>query len=248
MGALGYAWLSSNTLRDGFRRIQRYVKILGSQLGISVDNMGDNVSISLDYDCSLARATSGLAILTHLCRLNYQDELSPSKVTFIHPTPDDASKYFSYFGCPIEFDADVNSINFPASVIDEELVGGDDQLAKLNDQVLIQYINTLTQDDLVNTMKTIIVKDLPSGEVRIDAVAEELYTSSRTLQRKLKELGTTYKKIYTECQKYLAEKYVSEGKMSFTEISFILGFSEMSSFSRSYKRWTGHSPNADRAN
>lgn len=246
MGALGYAWLTSNTLRDGFCRIQRYVKIVSSQLGISVDDMGDKVLISLDYDCSLVRATSGLAILTHMCRINYQDELSPSKITFKDPEPSDSEKYVDYFKCPVLFGADTDSLLFPASVVDEELSGGNEQLAKLNDQVLIKYLDTLTQDDLIVKIKALIVQNLPSGTVTIDRVAEELYTSSRSLQRKIKELGTTYKKIYSECQRHLAEKYVAEGKMNLTEISFILGFSEMSSFSRSYKRWTGHSPTAHR--
>ncbi|NOQ79196.1 MAG: helix-turn-helix domain-containing protein, partial [Gammaproteobacteria bacterium] len=47
-----------------------------------------------------------------------------------------------------------------------------------------------------------------------------------------------------ESRHYLAEKYVTEGKMNMTEITFMLGFSELSSFSRAYKRWTGHSPRA----
>ncbi|MCW8930507.1 MAG: helix-turn-helix domain-containing protein [Gammaproteobacteria bacterium] len=49
-------------------------------------------------------------------------------------------------------------------------------------------------------------------------------------------------RLFNQCQHSLAKKYVSEGKMNMTEITFMLGFSELSSFSRAYKRWTGHSP------
>ena len=246
MGALGYAWLSSSTLRDGFKRLVRYIKVINSGIGFKIEEVDNELVIVLDYDTTLVRATYGLAVLTHMCRANYQEELSPVKVTFKASEPSSTSEYFSYFKCPVSFNAEVDSISFPVSVVDEELSGGNIQLAKLNDQVLIQYLDTLTEDDLIVKVKAIIVKDLPSGEVSIDMVAEELYTSGRSLQRKIKEQGTTYKKVYEECRRYLAEKYVAEGKMSFTEISFVLGFSEISSFSRSYKRWTGHSPNADR--
>jgi len=146
----------------------------------------------------------------------------------------------------VSFDTGIDSMIFPVSVIDKELSGGDKQLAKLNDQVLINYLNCLTKNDLITQVKAIIVRELPSGNVSNDWVAEELYMAGRSLQRKLKELGTTYKKIYEECRRELAEKYIAQGTMSLTEISFILGFSEISSFSRSYKRWTGHSPNADK--
>ncbi len=246
MGALGYAWLSSSTLRDGFKRIMRYIKVINSGIGIKVEEDADELVISLDYDASLVRATVGLALLTHMCRVNYQDELSPARVTFKHPEPDSTAEYFSYFKCPVSFDAELDSISFPVSIADEELSGGNPQLANLNDQVLIQYLGTLTEDNLIVKIKAIIVKDLPSGDVSIDRVAEEFYTSGRSLQRKIREQGTTYKKVYEECRRYLAEQYVAEGKMNLTEISFVLGFSEISSFSRSYKRWTGHSPNAHR--
>jgi len=246
MGALGYAWLSSLTLREGFHRLIRYIKVLNSETGIEVDETGDEIIVSYEEHYSVGRSAFAMSLLMHICRINYQEELSPVKVTFWHPEPDDTSKYFAYFKCPVEFNTGIDSMTFPSRIVDEELSGGNAQLAKLNDQVLKQYLNTQTQDDLIARIKTIIVNELPSGNVSNDKVSEELYTSSRSLQRKLKDLGTTYKKIYEECRRELAEKYVAEGKMSLTEISFILGFSEMSSFSRSYKRWTGHSPNAER--
>ncbi len=246
LGALGYAWLSSLTLGEGFHRLARYIKVLNSETGMKVDEANGEVIISYEKQYSVGRSAAALSLLMHMCRVNYQEDLAPIKVTLWHSAPDDTSKYYAYFKCPVEFNTGVDSIVFPSSVVEEELSGGNNQLAKLNDQVLIQYLNSLTQDNLIARIKAIIVKNLPSGAVSSDMVAQELYTSSRTLQRKLKELGTTFKKVYEDCRKEIAEQYVAEGKMSLTEISFILGFTEISSFSRSYKRWTRHSPNAER--
>ncbi len=246
LGALGYAWLSSSTLLEGFHRLARYIKVLNSETGMKLEEVNGELIISYEKQYSVARSAFAMSLLMHVCRINYQEELAPSKVTFWHSEPEDTAKYYAYFHCPVSFDAGIDSMTFPLSVVEKELSGGNTQLARLNDQVLIQYLNSLTQDDLITRIKAIILKELPSGNVSNDMVAEELYTGSRSLQRKLNELGTTYKKVYEECRRELAEKYIAEGKMSLTEISFILGFSEMSSFSRSYKRWTGHSPNADR--
>ncbi|HEC27060.1 MAG TPA: AraC family transcriptional regulator [Gammaproteobacteria bacterium] len=74
------------------------------------------------------------------------------------------------------------------------------------------------------------------------SVSEAVYTSKRSLQRKLHEKGTTFKTILTEVREDLALKYIHDRKLTLTEISFMLGFSEMSSFSRAFKRWTGESP------
>ncbi|MCU7834400.1 MAG: AraC family transcriptional regulator [gamma proteobacterium symbiont of Taylorina sp.] len=246
LGALGYAWLSSSTLREGFQRLVRYFKVLNSEAGMKIEEINDEVIISYEKQYSVGRSASALSLLMHMCRINYQEHLAPKKVTLWHPEPEDISKYYAYFQCPVEFNTGVDSVIFPVNIVDKELSGGNEQLAKLNDQVLIKYLNTLTQDNLIVRIKSIIVRELPSGNVSNNRVAEELYTSTRSLQRKLKVLGTTFKKVYEECRKDLAEQYVADGKMSLTEISFILGFTEISSFSRSYKRWTGHSPNADR--
>ena len=69
----------------------------------------------------------------------------------------------------------------------------------------------------------------------------------RNLQRHLNKLGTTFGSILDEIRRELAEQYVSDPKEDLTEIAFRLGFSEQSSFSRAYKRWTGMSPNTYRA-
>ncbi len=233
LGALGYGWLSSSTLREGCNRLVRYFKVLNSDTAMEIEELNGEFIISYKKQYSAGRSASAMSLLMHICRINYQEKLSPSKVTFWHSTPDDISSYYACFQCPVSFDTGIDSMIFPVSVIDKELSGGDKQLAKLNDQVLIHYLNCLTKNDLITQVKAIIVRELPSGNVSNDWVAEELYMAGRSLQRKLKELGTTYKKIYEECRRELAEKYIAQGTMSLTEISFILGFSEISSFSRS---------------
>lgn len=246
LGALGYAWLSSSTLREGFHRLARYIKVLNSETGMKLEENNGEVMISYEKQYGIGRSAAALSLLMHMCRVNYQQDLAPTKVTLWHQEPENTANYYAYFQCPIEFNTGIDSMTFPASIVDKELSAANDQLAQLNDQVLIQYLDSLSQDDLIVRVKSIIVKNLPSGSVSNNMVAEELYTSGRTLQRKLKSFGTTFKTVYETCRKELAEQYIIDGKMSLTEISFVLGFSEMSSFSRSYKRWTGHSPNANR--
>ena len=158
---------------------------------MNVEEVNGELIISYEKQYSVGCSASAMSLLMHMCRINYQEELSPTKVTFWHPKPDNTSKYYGYFQCPVSFDAGVDSMTFPISVVEKELSGGDTQLSQLNDQVLTQYLNAQTQDDLITRIKVVIVKELPSGHVSNDRVAEELYTSGRTLQRKLKELGTS---------------------------------------------------------
>ena len=248
MGALGYAWLSSATLREGFVRLSRFIGILSNsgQIILKENNTSFNIQFNPEeLGTNLARTDNAMSIILHMCRINYPDTLNPSKVTFTHSKPDCAGEYFSYFKSNILFDASCDSISFPIEMVDKALPAGNQQLAKLNDQVMIQYLNELNKkghNGLEEQIKAIIVKKLPSGIVTGQMVAEDLTMSYRSLQRKLTESGTSFKVLFEQSRHTLAEKYVSEGKLNMTEITFMLGFSELSSFSRAYKRWTGHSP------
>ncbi len=249
MGALGYAWLSSTTLREGFLRLSRFISILTNTGQINVKEDNTDFTISFDYGqlgINPARSDNALSIILHMCRINCQEALNPSRVTFTHSEPSCAGDYFAYFKANIYFDEPFDSLSFPLEIIDTVLPGANKQLAQLNDQVMLQYLKEITVDGQKNGLeeqvKAIIVSKLPSGIVTAQMVADELTMSYRSLQRRLTESGTTFKKLFEQSRHTLAEKYVTEGKMSMTEITFMLGFSELSSFSRAYKRWTGHSP------
>ena len=70
--------------------------------------------------------------------------------------------------------------------------------------------------------------------------------SSRTLQRKLKESGCGYKQILDEVRQQLAEFYLTESSISMSEIAFLVGYQEQSSFNHAFKSWNGLSPSAYR--
>lgn len=252
MGALGYAWLSSSTLREGFERLSRYSRLISSSGNVSLSEEGHEFTVNFNYEalgCNHARSDNALSIIMHMCRINYQNELHPSRVAFAHSEPDCSDAYFAYFKTDVTFDAPCDSLSFPLSIIDETLSGSNTQLAKLNDQVIIDYLKDIdkylcdeTYNALHEEIKVIIVKKLPSGLVTGQAVAEELLMSYRSMQRRLAESGTTFRELFEQCRRDLAETYVSNGNLNMTEITFMMGFSELSSFSRAYKRWTGHSP------
>jgi AraC-like DNA-binding protein len=71
--------------------------------------------------------------------------------------------------------------------------------------------------------------------------------SARTLQRKLAEANTTYLQLVDDTRKDLALRYIEDPRRSLTDITFSLGFSQPSAFTRAFRRWTGLSPSEYRA-
>lgn len=87
---------------------------------------------------------------------------------------------------------------------------------------------------------------LASGDVRADRVARALGYSRQTLYRRLKEEGATFEQVVDALRRRLARKLLRDSEASIKEIGYRLGFSDPAAFSRAYKRWTGHSPSAER--
>jgi AraC-like DNA-binding protein len=95
---------------------------------------------------------------------------------------------------------------------------------------------------LVEMVERLIVERLTKGEAGLDAAATELGMSPRSLSHKLAELGTSFNAIVASLRKDLARRYLQESNLSLTEIAFLLGYTEISTFSHAFKRWTGKSP------
>jgi AraC-like DNA-binding protein len=83
---------------------------------------------------------------------------------------------------------------------------------------------------------------LGEGSVTEATIASDLHMSTRNLNRKLVAENTSFKALLLEIRSELASQYINDASLTLTEISYMLGFSEISSFSRAFKRWTGQSP------
>ena len=91
-------------------------------------------------------------------------------------------------------------------------------------------------------VKAKLIDRLPSGTVTEEEIAGNLHMSLRTLQRRLGEQDTTYKRVLEDTRRELAERYIEDASLTLNEITYLLGFANASSFSRSFKRWTGVAP------
>jgi AraC-like DNA-binding protein len=244
--ALGYAWLASHTLREAFNRFVRYIRIISEKafLELVEDSRGFTIKLGLDLLSMRipAQIDLAMAMLIHMCRLNYGEDLKPIAVNIRHDEPACAKDYSIVFNAPVEFGANQDSITFSSVDVDKYLIGANPQLARLNDQVMIEYLAKLERENIINRVIAAIVEMLPSGGVTDDKIAEQLNMSERSLQRRLKEAGVTFRSLLTGIRKDLAFSYIRDPEIEFVEVAFLLGFSDQSAFSRAFKRWTGSTP------
>jgi AraC-like DNA-binding protein len=97
-------------------------------------------------------------------------------------------------------------------------------------------------DDLIGLVRQKIETHFGSGDPGIKKIAAELGMSCWTLHRRLRELNVSFHDLVRGARRELALRYVAEPHIALTEVAFLLGYSELSAFSRAFRQWTGLSP------
>jgi len=242
--ALGYAWLASSTLREALTRFSRYARIFSGTADVRLEETTKGLKLTMSDSLRRhnTRAIFAMANLMSGCRLNYGEELSPVAVSFIQSEPPCVEKILSFFRAPVHFNSKSSSITLAIADVDMELPSGNPYLAGMNDNIIVKYLARLDHEDITHRVKAAIIDLLPSGNVTHEKIAKSLALSVRSLQRKLHQSGTTFRDLLDSTREDLARQYVTDQSVELTETAFLLGFSEHSSFSRAFKRWTGHSP------
>ena len=178
MGPLGYAWLASATLLDGFRRLQRYGRMFNEHEQLLVDEGPEHITVTIEVPAQTEHVDevrdSIMAGLVALCRINYGKDLNPDFVRLRRPRPEDPGPWFGLFRCPVEFSCDLDQMMLSTRKVLQPLSGADPQLVAMHDQAVERYLGQLDRSDIVARAKTAIFDRLPSGEVSEAAVASAL--------------------------------------------------------------------------
>ncbi|MGD8357389.1 MAG: AraC family transcriptional regulator [Lysobacterales bacterium] len=243
--ALGYGLLASTTLTDFCTRLKRYFGLVSRNARAVIEHRDREVHLRFELlaDVSAESQDAWLATVHRLVRLLYRSDFRPVAVELAHPVPNDGDEpYIDYFEAPVQFDRDAVTYVMPRSEMDIALQGGCPELAQFNDHIAAEYLAKLDRADVVANVRARIIELLPSGECSQSRVAEDLFLSPRTLQQRLGDRGTSFHELLNDMRRELATGYLSRSGISVTEITFLLGFTDVSNFTRAFKRWTGMSP------
>ncbi len=252
LGALGFAWLTSSTLRTGLGRVVRYWQLLGEASSTRLEESPVGLTFVLarqapDPQSGAVTVDFVTSLIVDMCRMNAGSSLRPLVVRLRRVRPPHHETYRRFFGCAVHFDADEDSITISRRDADRPLPTSNRQLAATLDRILAEQLARLDKDNVVARCQAQLFEQLSSGEVSEDSMATQLNMSRRTLQRKLAEADITYQKLVDDTRRDLALRHLENPRHSLTDITFLLGFSQQSAFTRAFKRWTGMSPAEYRA-
>jgi AraC-like DNA-binding protein len=168
------------------------------------------------------------------------------EIAFTYPNRKTTGDHYDVFRCPLKFSQPLAKISFDIADARRPFTATNRALAISGDEILEDMINDLKGSDIISQVKLSITENLPSGTPSKNEIAKQVFLSVRTLHRRLADEGTNFRTLVLEVRKELAEKYVANKEMPLAEVSYMLGFTDISSFFRSFKQWTGVSPSSFR--
>ena len=244
---LGLAWLASDTVYDGLVRLVRFGRLISTGADLKLEEEGDFVHVYIGGSVDTRRPAYavrdfGVGMITRMCRMTLGEFLAPVLIQIKRPTPERKERWEYMLSSRVEFDCEKTCITWSRADIMEPLVTGDPGLARVNDEQTQAYLDSFLAQTTAREVVDKIVEKLPDGPPNQQQIADALRVSNRTLQRKLKDEGTSFMDLLQDTRLQLARKYLRQPNRSVVETSYLLGFSEPSTFSRAFKRWTGVAP------
>jgi AraC-like DNA-binding protein len=171
----------------------------------------------------------------------------PEEVHFEHPRPQDSKEHERAFGAPTYFSLRRNALLFRPEILVAPMPRSDPKLMMIMQTCLEQLASRREGcASLIDRAKTVIRTKLPDGYPPLEDVAEVLRVGPAAIQRELAQAGLLYKEFVEMTRRELAIAYMKQRHLPFSEIAYLLGYSELSAFSRAVHRWTGQSPRAYR--
>lgn len=182
-----------------------------------------------------------LAIACEIMRALCGPKWLPVEVMLSHRAPVNAGRYERHFGVPVRFDAERSSILFATDWLDTQIPSADPALRDM----LHEQVRMMEESDgrtVAEKVRRLMRTVLLSGVSDLDDIASHLQMSPRALERLLKEEGCSFRSLSEDVRYAIAQHWLANTAMSITQIAVALNFSEVSSFSRAFSRWSGLSP------
>ena len=223
------------SLRSLIASMVQYRRLLNELLHLRLEEHGDEALLMWSLIPGL-KSTQGVNLLATIAHRVLVDQTAidwrPDCVYFRHAPPKYLASFTRVFACPIVFNSDFDGMSFRSKSLDLKNGYGDPELAA-HARTLLNLMPGVRKEQTVSeTAKATIAVMLPNGEADTGNVARCLGMTVRTLQRRLRDEGSTLGTLLNDVRKELAQRYLAHSTQSNTAVAELMGYSTLSSFTR----------------
>lgn len=251
-GLLFYIASAAKTVGEALVLLERYFRIVNEAVRLTMTRTPNGGVILRFGFTGLSRhriqqnVEFGIAMIFKGLREVIGHNLRPTKVSFVMGRTSNTREFERFYGCPVEFGASSDRIEFSAETLALPLVTHDQNLLETLKPICdaaAQERGT-RKETLRALVENEVQKALPHGTFGKQNIAKELGLSARTLSRRLAKEGVSYAEVVDELRLSLALQYLKDPTLSLSQIAWLLGYEESTSFNHAFRRWTGRSPSA----
>lgn len=248
ISGVGFALQSAATLREAVVMVQRYQRLISD--GGRFQVLAGQAATWLVYHprqgklaFSPYQIEAVLAAVVGFANWVTGTRMQPLRVQFSQARLGPLPGYQAVFQCPVEFEQAFSGVLMDNAVLDQPLPQADPQLAQVHERYPTARLAALSMSSVsVPEMKQWLAARLGPNLPRRAMAAEALGVSARTLARRLHEQGHTFDELPDEARRNRALQAVADTNASLPAIAESLGFAEVSTFYRAFRRWTGLPP------
>jgi AraC-like DNA-binding protein len=243
---ISLAALSCDNFGSGIDRMARYKQLTCPE---EIVQQKDDGEWSIQFRWLLAEEVEP-PVLIECCfawvlsigRHGTGTRLSPIRVEFVQPR-EHLKAIERHFGCPVVCGSPRNAIVFRPSDAERPFVTRN---AELLGMLAPQFEEELKQENndenFVERIRIAIQQKLTGQRPTIDDIADALHISSRTLQRRLQEEGSSFQRVLDDARHQLARHYLNNSVLELNEAAYLLGYEDGNSFVRAFRTWEGVPP------
>ncbi|NGY05017.1 AraC family transcriptional regulator [Solimonas terrae] len=247
LGVLGHVLMNCETLGEVAAQLGRYIRLLGQIGQPEAIIKGDRVHFlwRWPYDTPAAPSVAQFMLGARAMFMRWLSDRPGLRYdAHLHfPRPVDVSAYEQVFGGALKFGQPDSKMVFPTTYMHLPVAHADDDLRRQVEARAQSMLQRLAgEPELLRSLKTVLSRNLANGRVALADSAGALALTPRTLQRRLEAFGQSYQRVLDEVRRHTAENLLRDPQVSLTQIAFLLGYTEQSTFHNAFRRWTQLSP------
>jgi AraC-like DNA-binding protein len=224
------------TLREALDTTIRFRHLMNDALVMSVEEFGDLVvlreELVVDEPAPSRQAYElAIGVLFRMFNALLGPRWRPQGIRFTHSRPADLSVHLRMFGSNVQFDSDFNGIVCSGADLDRPNPAADPQLAQYARQ-FVEGMGARDARSVTRQVREAAYLLMPVGRASIGQIAQAVGMNVRTLQRRLAAEDSEFSLLLNEVRRDLAVRYLANPTYSKTEIARLLGYGQLSSFTR----------------
>ncbi|MBL0142357.1 MAG: AraC family transcriptional regulator [Betaproteobacteria bacterium] len=246
LGAFGFLMQSAPDVRTALKGLVEHLRVQDrgaiatfseegayAVLGYAILKSGvENCDQILDLALAIL-----LNVMRGLCGQNWH----PTQAHFAHQRPHDEASYRHVFRALPRFNAEQTALVFPVRWLDRPIPSADPLLHRLMGE-RVSELESQMGEDLVGQLRRVLRTLVPSPGCSLAVVAKRVGMHGRTLNRRLSAEGTSFLQLREEVRYEAASQLLENTRTPANQIAMMLGYTDASSFTRAFRRWSGMGP------